>query len=167
MYFLIANLQNNNGLMLVLCTICTVEDAPSWLLQMLSSAKDEEIAKICTGLWGVWVWRNKKVWEGKSVTTAIAMDNSSKHIKEWRVKRIKSKGGTQNQQHLGSMSGHRWKPSDPNVLKVNVDASFRSAEASSSVGMVLRNHDGDFLAGKVVCLEDAATIFKAEAIGTR
>ncbi|KAL8148277.1 hypothetical protein AgCh_005591 [Apium graveolens] len=61
-----------------------VEDVTIWLLGKLSTARDEEVRKICTTLWGIWFWRNKKVWEDKSTTPAIAMDSSLKIVADWR-----------------------------------------------------------------------------------
>lgn len=51
-----------------------VEYAPDWLLNKLSTTPSEEIQIIVKVLWGVWFWRNKKVWEGKCVSPATAMD---------------------------------------------------------------------------------------------
>ena len=51
-----------------------VEFAPEWLLHKLNTATAEELMKICVVLWGIWYWRNKKVWDDKMVTPAFAMD---------------------------------------------------------------------------------------------
>lgn len=59
----------------------SVEYGPDWLVNKLSVCKDEEAVKVCIILWGIWMWRNKKVWEGKTVTVAIAMDSSFKSVK--------------------------------------------------------------------------------------
>ena len=48
----------------------------------LSTAGGEEITKICIVLWGIWFWRKKRVWEDKSVSTAIAMGHSFSHVEE-------------------------------------------------------------------------------------
>lgn len=42
-----------------------VEFAPHWLLHNLSYAKHDKIVVITKVLWGVWFFRNKKVWENK------------------------------------------------------------------------------------------------------
>lgn len=36
-----------------------------------------------------------------------------------------------------------------------------------TVGMVLRDHDGSFIAGKTLCLQAPDSVFEAEAIGVR
>lgn len=81
--------------------------------------------------------------------------------------RLKNSRGIQNQQQQAKVHAHKWKAPEAGVLKVNVDASFRSASTNFKVGMVLRNHIGEFLAGRIICLEAAVTIFEEEAIGTR
>ena len=53
------------------------------------------------------------------------------------------------------------------VLKVNVDLSFVSDADTFKVGMVLRNHDGEFLAGQTSCFEATTSVFEAEVIGVR
>lgn len=67
------------------------EDAPTWLLNTLSTGKSESSIKVYMILWGIWTWRNKRVWESKSVSAAIAMENSFHHVSEWRSARTRFK----------------------------------------------------------------------------
>lgn len=55
-----------------------VEFAPSWLLDRITNEKAEVVERIATVLWGIWFARNQKVWEGKNITPAMAMDISRK-----------------------------------------------------------------------------------------
>ena len=64
-----------------------VEFAPDWLLQKLSNAPAEELVKICIIMWGIWHWRNKRVWDGKVVTAQFAMDSSFLVYSEWSAAR--------------------------------------------------------------------------------
>lgn len=50
-----------------------VESAPEWFLHKLSTESSDNLIKIATVIWGVWWARNKRVWEGKTMTPAIAM----------------------------------------------------------------------------------------------
>lgn len=36
-----------------------------------------------------------------------------------------------------------------------------------SIGLVLRNHTGDFLAGKTMCMPEVESVFEAEVMGVR
>lgn len=71
---------NHVGLMYDWSNIANAQD---WLLQKLSSGTSEELVKVCVTLWGIWYWRNKKVWDGRVVTPAFAMDSSFQVSSEW------------------------------------------------------------------------------------
>lgn len=90
-----------------------MENAHDWLLQQLSTANTEELIKICITLWGIWYWRNKKVWEGKTVTFAFAMSSSFQVQAEWIQARQKQERADEN--HMGTRTithqeVSRWKP---------------------------------------------------------
>lgn len=74
----------------------TVEYAHEWLLSKVDSAPMEEITRICVILWGVWYWRNKKVWDARTVTPAFAMDSSFGIQSEW-LEAQKNKVGSNDQ----------------------------------------------------------------------
>lgn len=144
-----------------------VESAPSWLMNTLSQVNDDEILKVSIVLWGIWGWRNKRVWEGKVASTAVAMNNSFGHVEEWKIERVRIKNNTLNTRQRDKSLVLKWKPPDPGILKVDVDASFRIASENFLVGMVLRDHEGKFLTGRCMCLESTTTVLEAEAIAVR
>ncbi|KAL8119782.1 hypothetical protein AgCh_017046 [Apium graveolens] len=51
--------------------------------------------------------------------------------------------------------------------KVNVDASWFQGAESFSIGMVMRNHLGNFIEGRTVTLYQAADALEAEVLGIR
>lgn len=59
-----------------------VEYALDWLLSKLSESRVEEIVKLCMVLWGIWFWRNKKVWEGKEVTATAGSPRNQEEYGE-------------------------------------------------------------------------------------
>ncbi|XP_074323159.1 uncharacterized protein LOC141660097 [Apium graveolens] len=130
-----------------------VEDAPGWLLHKLSNDNENEITKICIILWGIWFSRNKRVWEDNTISAVIAMGNSFSHVQEWKATVSRVKGVVQTSNQQGRQHASRWNPPAADVLKVNVDASFISNTDNLKVGMVLRNHGGEFLAGRTSCFE--------------
>lgn len=97
---------------------------PAWLLRKLSNARDEEITKICVVLWGVWVWKNKRIWEGKAVTAALAMTHSLNHVADCKMSRLKNKEWVQNYQQQAKIHVHKWKPPEPGVLKAKLMHHF-------------------------------------------
>lgn len=72
--------------------LTTIEHAPTWLLQKLSSVGGEEIITIATGLWGIWNARNLRLWDNKVLTPALAMDWSKKQVTEWHEVRSRNRG---------------------------------------------------------------------------
>ena len=140
-----------------------VEFAPSWLLARFESGPDHETFNIARVLWGIWFFRNKKVWDHKVVTAAIAMDWSAKIISDWKeakAKRVVQVGSTSSS---ASSSRVKWKKLTDGVLKLNVDAGVRFGEASVSLGLVLHDSEGVFVMGKTICKAMVATVLEAEA----
>lgn len=61
-----------------------VENAQEWLVYMINTCTPDEFIRIARVLWGIWFFRNKKVWENKSVSHIVAMDWSSKSLSDWK-----------------------------------------------------------------------------------
>lgn len=62
----------------------TVENVWDWLLDKLSSESGDKLCRIAMTLWGIWFFRNKKVWEGRVVSATFAMDWSLNQLKVWQ-----------------------------------------------------------------------------------
>ncbi|KAL8126745.1 hypothetical protein AgCh_013868 [Apium graveolens] len=144
-----------------------VEYAHDWLLEKISTATADEVAKICIVLWGVWYWRNKRVWDGKVVTAAFAMDSSFKMHSEWLEAKKKPTSTSAQIRLLVEKGDKKWYQPDMGVVKVNVDASVFPNSQNFSIGMVLRDHLGSFIAGKVMCFPIVASVLEAEVIRIR
>lgn len=59
-----------------------VENVPGWLFQKINTVGADEINRIVKVLWGIWFFRNKKVWEGKVVSHVVAMDWSARSFSD-------------------------------------------------------------------------------------
>lgn len=141
-----------------------VEFAPDWLLDKLHNAPFTEVAAIVRVLWGVWFFRNKRVWEGKNVTASFAMDWSSKFISDWRsAKASRLMLTAVGVKHYSSVV-HKWRPPERGMLKLNVDAAYKVGLDSFSIGLVLRDHLGSFVAGKVLCFKIVSSVLEAETM---
>lgn len=146
----------------------TVEYAPVWVLQKLSTSTNEELQIICMVLWGVWYWRNKKVWEDKTVTPVVAMQFSLSVLSDWiAAKHSGSKPSVRPQRDATNQQPGIWKPPDAGNYKINVDASVFPGAQTYSLGMVMRDHAGAFLGGRTCCFEGQVTVMEAEAMGVR
>lgn len=122
----------------------TVDQIPEWLLQKLASAPAEEVIKICVVLWGIWFWRNKKVWEGKSVSAGFAMEGSFRMVNEWKEAKRKQVAVSSSSRSKPQKYVCRWKPPEEDTLEVNVDASIYPGSETFSIGMLIRNLQGSF-----------------------
>ena len=144
-----------------------VEYAPDWLLQKLNEANPEEVTLIARVLWGIWFFRNKRVWENKIVNDRIVMEWSASYFAEWR-KAKESKTVLLNNGRSNAPTGtHKWKAPTVDYLKLNTDAAIKLGENSFSVGLVLRDHRGEFIGGKVKRLQMANSVLEAEVIAIK
>ena len=122
-----------------------VQSAPQWvLINKLETAKHEEAVNICIILWGIWFWRNKKVWNNQVVNPAIAMEHSFNIVRDWRTASQKTQLHS-SRKEVAVAEDRRWKPPAVGTLKLNVDASFDPGGSTFSVGMVIRDSEGSFV----------------------
>lgn len=141
-----------------------VESAPMWLLDKLSTEVEDKLVKIAAVLWGVWFARNKKIFEGRSIHPAGAMSWSMQQIEEWKAAnrkkdKVQVEGTTASaQQEL------RWNRPREGTFKLNVDASVKQNQDHFAVGMVLRNHEGRFVAGKAARFRGVVQVLEAEVM---
>lgn len=134
-------------------------------MQKIDEGVPEENSKIAMVLWGIWCWRNKKVWEDKLGSPSLAMDWSSKIISDWRkvmedkAKRCNKAGPSIQEEE------HKWRPPEEGYVKVNVDAAVQQASQTCSLGMVIRDHQGNFVEGRTMKVLERGSVFAAEALG--
>lgn len=141
--------------------------APEWLLYKLESSSQAEVIKISTVLWGIWFWRNKRVWEEKVINPAIAMETSCRNVQEWRKAKERTKSSNGGINRVRECGNHRWRPPEQGKLKVNVDASVFSQAENFKIGMVIRDHNGEFVEAKILSLSCPSTVLEAESIGVK
>lgn len=142
-----------------------VESAPDWLLSRLCDKTNENIIKIATVLWGMWLERNKRVWENKHVTPDVTIDLSYKQIVDWQEAAKRKKECLVTSSSTVSSGVVQWQAPQPGWLKLNADASLFNAASSFTVGMVLRDEYGTFICGKNMRLPGQVTVMEAEAAG--
>ena len=125
--------------------------------------------KIYVFLWGIWHWRNKKVWEGKIVTSEFAMDSSFRMLADWVHARKSQKNTKQDTdvRRANQKSSSKWQPPAAGVFKKYVDASVYPGTNAFSIGMVMRNTEGTFMATENYKFWGEVSIVEAEAIGVR
>lgn len=125
----------------------------------------ELVEKVSIVLWCIWFARNKKVWDGKNLSTEIAWSICSKMMIEWQEANKKKllKNSVQNQ--LVENEQPRWLPPAPGTCKLNVDASVTNGDISFALGMIVRDDTGRFVAGKNMRIGGKVSVLEAEARG--
>lgn len=142
-----------------------VESASEWLMQKIDEGVPNETSKIVMVLCGIWCWRNKKVWEDKLGSPSLAIDWSSKIITDWR-KVMKYKAKRCNKPGLSIQEEeHKWRPPEEGYVKVNVDAAVQQASQTCSMGMVIRDHQSNFVEGRTMKVLEQGSVFALEALG--
>ncbi|XP_074351779.1 uncharacterized protein LOC141690922 [Apium graveolens] len=140
----------------------SVEDVSEWLVHQINHANSTEVTRIARVLWGIWFFRNKKVWENKSVNHNVAMDWSSNSLLEWRNAKKKRSAmqvvSIPRTEHVIQ----KWLPPPTGSVKLNVDASISVGANDFSTGMLIRDHEGNFLLGRVACISGAGSVLEAE-----
>ena len=145
----------------------SVEDAPQWLLQKLKEADPEEVMLIARVLWGIWFFRNRRVWENKVVSAMVAMEWSAKYIADWRKAKESRIVVSRSNSPSSPADAQRWKTPAEGYLKLNTDASIKLGEETFSVGLILRDHKGAFVGGKTQRMQAAMSVFEAEVLAIR
>ena len=141
-----------------------VENASDWLLEKLASESDEKLIKIAEVLYGIWFARNKKSFEERTLSPAVTMTWSRKQVDDWTEANRKSSTISSHSQAAQTQST-RWNPPNEGSFKINVDAAVKEGYNSFTVGMVLRNNLGHFLAGRVKKFAGTVTVMEAEMVG--
>ena len=127
--------------------VSEIEELLVWLLEQLCTAPNAKLVTMTKVIWGIWMARNKLVWENRKMEPGIAMDVSSRLISEWQAaQRIEERKVT---------------TTAPNTDKAK--AKWRSP--GFQIGWALRNDEGNFIIGMNKNLEGYASVMEAEALG--
>lgn len=140
------------------------EYAHVWLINVLASASNDVLIKISTVIWGIWFARNKRIFENKNMSASYVISWSKKQVADWQLANKRNSSmqiGGENEER----SEHKWKPPEVNHLKINVDASVVGGQDFFSVGMVLRDHQGQYIAGKTMRFAGVVSVVEAELTG--
>lgn len=125
-----------------------MEDAPEWLLEKMSTENVEKLCNIAVILWGIWFFRNKKVWENRVVSSKFVVDWSLKQITDWRIANDKVLQSRSIGKSSRRTENTKWVAPEEGSLNLNVDASLTQGVSSFTVGCVLRDRAGDFKGGR-------------------
>lgn len=95
---------------------------------------------------------------------AVVMKWSKKQVEDWQEVN-KKKNATSRHSSVAQRQIISWKPPNEGSFKINVDAAVKEGQDTYTVGMVLRNSQGHFLAGRVMKFAGTVQVMEAEMVG--
>lgn len=128
---------------------------------------DNLLALFFNILWGIWIGRNKFVFEGKPVNPLFTINNARELSTEFANANYRnvnqfSQLGNSNQRNLQQV----WSPPPANSIKLNVDGAFDEARSIGACAVVVRDENGILLTGSTKKFPYCSPMF-AEALAVR
>ncbi|XP_074352388.1 uncharacterized protein LOC141691557 [Apium graveolens] len=93
-----------------------------------------------------------------------AVDWSAKQVAEWKRANNKPESAERVSDSRPTNES-RWQHPVPGNLKLNVDASVIAGQNSYTLGMVIRNHQGEYISGKVMRCAGRVSVLEPELEG--
>lgn len=115
-------------------------------------------------LWGIWFFKNKRVWEDKTVTAHVVVKWGKSRIAEWSQakKHVQQQGSGKSAK---PNQVHKWKKPAPGAFKINVDVAIPNNDHHFFIGMLIRDSSGAFIQGKMMKFAGHVSALEAEARG--
>ncbi|KAL8094027.1 hypothetical protein AgCh_035785 [Apium graveolens] len=140
------------------------QSVSTWLLSLLSNVSKEVLTKVVAILWGIWFFRNKKIWENKVVTARMVVNWGKTRISDrFHAKKQVQDVGVRISSKSNQM--YKWKRPEVGNLKLNVDAAVPTDGQGFSIGMLIRDNTGAFIQGKVMKIAGNISVMEAESVG--
>jgi hypothetical protein len=115
-------------------------DLMHWMLEWLASVKDSEMDITLMILYHAWLSRNQ-ARDGKRIDDPeIIVKRAIYLLEEWHNVQVPKPIKVM-------VPKERWFPPESGWIKVNSDGAWNKASEKGSGGVVVRDHDGRFLAG--------------------
>ncbi|XP_019176856.1 PREDICTED: uncharacterized protein LOC109172161 [Ipomoea nil] len=126
-------------------------------LQMISNANVEVAVHTAAVVWTIWTTRNEIVWNDKQPPGVEVREQISRLQAGWKEAYLRHS--------TGSALLDTWIPPPRYTIKCNVDAAM--VREGASYGVVVRNHERQFVATKSGRLDNVDDPYMAEALGVR
>ncbi|XP_057791307.1 uncharacterized protein LOC131008445 [Salvia miltiorrhiza] len=141
------------------------KEAISYIMDM---ADGELTAKVCMILWHIWKDRNKAVWEETIPvprrTVALAISCREKWLGA-RASQLNMVSPTAVPSATLSCAG--WHAVPTGWVRYGVDAAFFGNDNSMGIGIVIRNHMGEFVVGKTMKVVGRRDVVEGELMGVK
>ncbi|XP_057775034.1 uncharacterized protein LOC130994015 [Salvia miltiorrhiza] len=116
-------------------------------------------------LWQIWKDGNGKVWNNKSPVPAASVMAAASTWAEWSS--VRASATRSNPQQIAKAVCLGWHPLPPGAIQCNVDVAFFAEDKTMGLGMVVRNHHGEFVVGRSIILPGCRSVEEGELIGIK
>jgi hypothetical protein len=126
-----------------------------WLIYMVNSLKEEDIAYIAAIIYGIWYARNQHVFDNRDIEEWATLDNATKSIQEYKQATCRegpnqgiNRSRGPNNQHRQNPNGNRnqgWSKPEEGTIKINCDANLTRSERWG-LGTICRDSNGELAA---------------------
>lgn len=112
-----------------------------WLCLCFSKFSIDGCSHLLSICWSIWFYRNKKVWDSIVVNPSWIVKYATDFLENWSLAQLSTRRLKRCIVEVVSW----WTPPMENFLKVNVDIAINVRGAHTSVGLIARNHLGQFV----------------------
>lgn len=112
--------------------------------------------------WAIWNARNELVWNSRPPSPAVVSFGAMARLSAFSSIHVRQGGGPK-----PPTVAQRWTKPQPGWVKINVDGSWVADTDACGIGVVARDSDGAFLAGKALHVTDIFSAVQAEAVAAR
>ncbi|KAL4271151.1 hypothetical protein GQ457_13G007950 [Hibiscus cannabinus] len=141
-------------------TVGLISDFPMWLLALLELYDNRRNEEIFLTIWALWTARNKLIFKGQTQNPNVLSTFVRSYLSELNL--LSARLNPQI-----SVINKRWSSPPSSFYKINVDASFHSADSVAGLGVVVRDEEGFILGAFSSLAFHVPSAFAAEALAAR
>ena len=134
-----------------------------WLLARATSMQPDMFAKLLVTLWNLWKNRNNALWRNQRQNSIQLVSSAM----AWYEDYTKFNSSSPKEEPVRSNRRQVWSTPDTGTLKLNVDGSFVAPGVYGGAGGVLRDDQGQFIAGFAHRLDFIFSALHAELLAMR
>jgi ribonuclease HI len=131
---------------------------------MLINSTKECMQTISTVIYSIWIARNKRIFQNKSIPAKDVVAQAMKNLSEYRRHWIENRLSKSTHATSGTRNNKSWNPPSRNCHKLNVDAHLKD-DGRWGFGLILRRDDGRCVGAATRVREGPNDAAMAEATG--
>lgn len=141
-------------------------DFSVWLERNLSAKSVQNNARIVTLCWSIWRARNDLVWNNKRWNPMRIVAKAWEYLTQWTVAHNRFFVAPLQPSMAGDGATYWIKP-QYNEVKITADAAIVEDHGASSIGLIVRDHEGHLLLACTRCFRDIMNPTLVEAIAIK